>query len=166
MANYGTANNKGRSSGKSNGREGKIRGAPEGSSWVWLTFELLSSDAWRSRSRNCIRLIDRLILEHMAHAGRENGSLIVTYNQFKEFGVRRNDIKRSVDEAVAYGLLRVTEQGGFKGASKLPNRYRLTFLPSDEKGYVRLASNEWKSITDDHIKKWEQKTHIKKQNYG
>lgn len=166
MANFGKPDATGRSSGKYNGRTQKIMGPPRGCAWVPLTVELLSSDAWRSRSRNCIRLIDRLMIEHMAHAGQMNGALIVTYNQLVEFGIRRNDVKRSIEEAAVFGLLDVTEQGGFKGSSKLPNRYRLTFLPCFENGYARPATNEWERVTVKCIKNWKQEFLIQKQNYG
>ena len=41
---------------------------PAGEPWVWLTRELLESDAWRGASINARRVVERLIIEHMQHA--------------------------------------------------------------------------------------------------
>ena len=75
-------NNTGRSSGKlSSNRAKKLLGPPKDEPWFWLSHELVSSPAWRSRSINCVRLIDFLMVEFMNHAGTENGNLKATYDQ-------------------------------------------------------------------------------------
>ena len=93
------------------------------------TPELLSSEAWRGRSVNATRILDRLELEHLAHAGRENGFLIVTHQQFVEYGVCKHNVKSGIEENELRGLLIVTNQGSRKGGAKNnPSRYQLTYL--------------------------------------
>jgi len=53
---------------------------PKDMPWIWLTREMLESPAWRAMDMLAARrVVERIILEHMAHAGTENGNLIVTY---------------------------------------------------------------------------------------
>ena len=47
MSRFGKPDATGRSSGKLGGRAGKLMKPPQGEPWVWLTRELLASDAWR-----------------------------------------------------------------------------------------------------------------------
>jgi hypothetical protein len=64
--------------------------------WVPHAAALIASPAWRARSLHVVRLLDRIELEHCAHAGRENGYLTVTYQQFVEWGIgRRLSSRRS-----------------------------------------------------------------------
>ena len=56
----------------------KVGAAPEGEGFIWHTRELLMSAAWRSRSISCVRLLEFLEIEHLAHGGFENGSLLPT----------------------------------------------------------------------------------------
>ena len=37
-------------------------------------------------SRAARLVVDRVMIEHMAHAGTENGNLVVTYADFVKFG--------------------------------------------------------------------------------
>ena len=60
---------------------------PSGESFVWLTRELLSSDAWRSQSIHTRRLIDFLLLEYLRRAGQTNGRLKAPYRQLYAFGI-------------------------------------------------------------------------------
>jgi hypothetical protein len=121
---------------------------PDGESWVWHTAELLASRVWQTRSRNCIRLIDRLELEHMAHAGKENGRLSVGYGQFVQFGIGRRFITATIAEAEKRGLI-VVESRGWK-LKNVPNRYRLTYYATarkTESGAYEWhgPANEWKT---------------------
>lgn len=72
-----------------------VRDFSKNTPFVQLTYELMSSDAWRSMSINCRKLVDCLILEHMRHSGSENGNLITTYDQFEEYGVTRKNINKA-----------------------------------------------------------------------
>src|SRR5262245_57742640 len=79
------------------------------------TAELLKSAAWRARSIYLVKLLDRLEIEHIAHAGKENGHLKVTYDQFVEHGISRRFVKHAIEEGEALGLLKVTERGAYMG---------------------------------------------------
>ena len=144
---------KGRTSPKSS-RDKKLYGPPKGEPWIWLTTELLSSEAWRSMSINCYKLIFHLLIEHSNHAGRENGRLLSTYGQLQDYGLTRNKIRSVIEEAEFLGLIK-HKRGRKVVALNQPNSYRLTFYADDENGF---ATNEWKSMTKEKIEKWRVKT--------
>ena len=91
---------------------------PPDEPWVWLTRQLLESDAWRSMSRAARLVVDRIMIEHMAHAGTENGNLVVTYADFVKFGVRRESLPAAIADAAR--LIIITEKGR---ASTGPDRW-------------------------------------------
>jgi hypothetical protein len=114
---------------------------PADEPWVWLTRELLSSNAWQTLSINERRVIDRLLIEHMNHAGTMNGQLRVSHRQFIKCGVTKNKVAPAIRGLVARGLVRITptESGGdIRGYYQ----YRLTFLPANYKE----PTNEWRSF--------------------
>jgi hypothetical protein len=117
--------------------------------WVPHSAELISSPAWRARPIHVVRLLDRIELEHCAHAGRENGYLTVPYNQFVEAGIGRRFIKAAIDEAVRLGLL-IVERGLYRGgARRQPSRYRLTYLkwkfvPAAGAPYYLEPTHDWR----------------------
>jgi hypothetical protein len=132
----------------------KVGAPPEGEGFVWHTRELLMSLAWRSRSINTVRLLEFLEIEHLAHGGFENGSLLAPFDQLQDFGITRRLIKSTIQEAEALGLL-VVKRGKLAGRKRpKANRYRLTYLwtrteidgvkdwqePSDEWKRYRVAS--------------------------
>ena len=137
--NFGKPDATGRSSGKLTGRDAKLMRPPEGEPFVWLTRELVESDAWQARSRQCARLIDFLLIEHMNHAGTENGNLMATYKQLVRFGFSRRKIGDAIEEAEKLGLIRC--QRGWK---RRPSTYRLTFYPDRDRS---PPTNEWKKYT-------------------
>ena len=134
------------------GRDGKAHRPPKDEPWVWLTRELVSSPAWRCRSINCVRLIDFLMVEHMNHAGTENGNLKATYDQLVPWGLTRSEICSAIDEVEFLGLVRF-ERGGRWAETNKPSTYRLTFL-ADREDYP--PSNEWKGKTVEAIETWKQ----------
>jgi len=115
------------------------------------TPELLRSHAWRGRSIHAVRVLEYFELEHLAHAGKENGFLRATYQQLTAHGLSRRFIKPAIAENVARGLLKITHQGGYRGAGRLdPSHYQLTYLPwkfmpiAGAPQYLE-PTNEWKS---------------------
>jgi hypothetical protein len=61
--------------------------------WIKGSFvvhrrEMRSSLAWLALPWAARRFIDRLELEHMGHAGTENGNLVCTYDNLAEMGAR------------------------------------------------------------------------------
>ena len=150
MGRFGKPDATGRSSGQLTGRQGKLRGPPKDEPWVWLTRELLASPAWRARSINCMRLLDFLLVEHMNHAGTENGNLHATYDQLGGWGLTRSEIRRATEESEFLGLVRCERGGRWAGTNK-PSTYRLTYLP-DRDGHP--PTNEWKRVSQNHIGAW------------
>lgn len=105
---------------------------------------LIESDAMGALTLAARRVLDRLQMEHLAHAGKENGRLVVTFEQFEKFGVRRASVAAAIDLLVNVGLVEITEQGrGGNREFRRPNRYRLTFLDSTD----GAATDEWASYT-------------------
>jgi hypothetical protein len=115
--------------------------------------ELIKSPAWKARSIHCVRLLDRLELENCAHAGKENGYLIVTYDQFVAYGIGRRFVRPAIEEAVKLGLAKVTRQGLYRGAARRqPNLYQLTYLksklvPGVGAPYFLEPTHEWRAFT-------------------
>ncbi len=153
MARFGRPDATGRSSGKLSGnRAKKLRGPPEDEPWIWLARELVSSPTWRCRSINCVRLIDFLLVEHMNHAGTENGNLRATYDQLEAWGLTRSEICAAIDEAGFLGLVRF-ERGGRWAGTNQPSTYRLTFHADREDN---PPTNDWKGKTAEAIAAWKQ----------
>ena len=126
----------------------KIGGPPAGEPWCWSSLEMLISPAFREMSVNCIRFINALEVEHMNHAGTENGNLIMPYNQLqRDWRIPRRLIRRTIEEAARRGL--IEERRGLRlgYAKAAPTRFRLTFRPTREGNppQWRAATNEWRS---------------------
>ncbi len=85
-------------------------GPPKGEPWVWLTMSYLESPAYRALTGNALKLLSRLQIEHLAHGGACNGNLIVTHDQFQEYGIRL----ASVSEAI-----KLCEYLGFLGRARM-----------------------------------------------
>jgi hypothetical protein len=120
--------------------------------FVAHTRELLESDAWRTRSIHLMRVLDRLELEHVVHAGKQNGFLTVTHRQFVQWGLSNNYIKPAIAEGVDRGLIRVTHQGSHRGGARdNPSKYQLTylqwkFIPAIGPPQYMHPRNEWKNF--------------------
>jgi hypothetical protein len=114
----------------------KAQRPPTGEPWVWLTRELLASPAWQSLSINARRFLDFLMIEHMRHAGKANGSLLAPYNQLERFGISRRLIGRAIEETQQLGLVDCR-----RGFGRSPSSYALTWLPFGDDGE---PSNRWR----------------------
>ena len=116
---------------------------PAGQAWNWITDELIISDAWRSAPINTLRVVCQILLEQSAHAGRENGNLIVTWDDFVAYGINRKFVDKSIRDAVARGLIYRTQKGGMcSGGLRRPSRYGLGWLPNH---VAAPAPNRWKA---------------------
>jgi hypothetical protein len=113
--------------------------------WIWLTREMLESPTWQALGIHERRVLERVMLEHMAHAGTENGNLVVTYRDFREYGVRDKSIKTAITAVEALGWIQIVVQGkaSFEG-QRYPSRYALTWLPQPSLG--KPATNRWREI--------------------
>ncbi len=158
MPAFGKPDATGRSSGKRTGRAGQAHRPPKDEPWVWLTRELLASAAWRARSINTARLLDFLLIEHMNHAGTENGNLKATYDQLVAYGLTRSEIRAATEEAEFLGLLRFQRGGRWAGTNQ-PSTYHLTFL-ADRDG--NPPTNDWKGKTEEQISTWKQERRRRK----
>jgi hypothetical protein len=69
--------------------------------FVWLTREMLESEAWRAMTLPARFVLERLMIEHMSHAGTMNGELPCIYDDFQRFGVSRKSISAAIRVAVA-----------------------------------------------------------------
>lgn len=114
--------------------------------WIPHRLKLLVSPAWRHRPIPLAKILERIEIEHMRHAGRENGHLIVSYDQLVEHGVSRRTIRGSIDLGVALGLLEVRQSGEWAGDVRTPNMYRLTYLPEKDR---KAPTDEWEGIEND-----------------
>ncbi len=120
----------------------------------WYPLDLMESEAFRALSPNSLRLLMRLVIEHVHHGGIENGLLVATHDQLRDYGLTASSIRESIDECVAYGLIRVKQGGRWAGTNR-PNRYRLTWIGwIDDDGFAQYPTNEWKGVTADFITAW------------
>lgn len=118
--------------------------------WQWLTVELLNSEAFKSLSGNGSKAFFRLVIEHALHAALENGKLIVTHDQFIEYGVTGEYVADALDELEYKGLIKIKRGRAGSGTSH-PSLYTLTFTGTFE-GIA--ATNEWRSCTAEKCKHW------------
>jgi hypothetical protein len=96
------------------------------------------------------RVLDRIELEHMAHAGSDNGKLPVTYADFEKWGVRRDSIAGAIRALEALGIIETTRRG-YAGAADMrtPSHYRLTFFHAHNAGRAdATGTHEYMKITD------------------
>jgi len=76
-----------------------------------LPRSFFESFAWKAASLACRSAVERVVIEHLAHGGRENGNLIVRKVDFLEHGIYNDGIAPALREACALGLLIMTKRG-------------------------------------------------------
>ncbi|MBX5093163.1 hypothetical protein [Rhizobium lentis] len=118
--------------------------------WQWLTIQLLESPAFTSLSANACRAFFRVVIEHVAHAGLENGRLVVTHPRFVSYGVTGEYVADALDGLEYKGLLKVRRGRAGSGVAH-PNLFTLTFV-GDHEGAP--ATDEWKRCTAQRCRKW------------
>ena len=142
---------------KSSFKPSKISNIPPGEAFIQHWKKLLESPAWRSLSRYSFLALFRLEAEHCNHAGKENGWLIVTYDQFEEWGIPRKWIKPTITDLVNVKLLVIERQGkAAKSGDGTPTLYRLTYLPSKHvpiagSPYYLEPTNDWIALEEPKI---------------
>jgi hypothetical protein len=111
--------------------------------FVMLPQSLLQSYAWRAASRACRQVIDRICIEHMAHAGTHNGRLVVRKVDFLEYGIGNDQIAPAQREACALGIVILTKRGRAGNAEhRAPHQWGLAFLRDKKSG--AMVSTAWK----------------------
>ena len=112
--------------------------------------EMIESPAFRALSNSALRILHRLEIEHMAHAGTENGNLVCTYQDFVDYGLSMGAIKPALSQLVALGFIEIKIQGRrSSGGVKMPSCYRLTYLP--ESGVDAKPTDEWARMDEQAV---------------
>jgi hypothetical protein len=76
-------------------------------------------------------ILSRLEIEHLRQAGKDNGRLICTYQDFAEYGIRRPSIAPAIRLTVQLGFVEITQHGWRAAGYGRPTHYRLTYLPAN-----------------------------------
>jgi hypothetical protein len=118
---------------------------PEGQPWIWLTLEMMKSDAWRSAGINCRRFVDFLLIELMGTAGEGNGNLKAPYEQLEQVGISARLIGAAISQAEYLGLVRC-----YRGGMRVATTYTLTWLDVG----TEPATNEWRAHRNRELKPW------------
>jgi hypothetical protein len=92
------------------------------------------------------RALLRLEIELMQHGGKNNGKLIVTYNDFVAFGMHRSTVAPAIRLLVEVGLVEITVRGWRLATHGRPARYRLTYLEA----YGKPPTDEWAAYLPSH----------------
>ncbi len=90
---------------------------------------LAERPAHRILSLSALRVLDRILVEHAHHGGKDNGKLPVTYEHFVEFGMDRHAIAPAIRELSALGFIEITERGHQRAAASVLSEERLS-LPT------------------------------------
>lgn len=117
--------------------------------WIAHRLHLVMSPAWRLAPIPLRRVLERLEIEHMRHAGKENGRLVVSYDQFVKFGVSRKAIRGALELGERLGLLEVRQTHEWVGDVRPPNQYRLTYVPEKDR---KAPTDEWASLAEEKVK--------------
>lgn len=135
-------------SGRISQRRKRPNSPPPSETWLWITQDMLESPAWRAMPSSARTILDRIILEHMHHAGRLNGSLPVTRQQFVEYGARRNSVGPAIELLIRLGWIVRTSKGHRSaGSDRAPSTYAVTWLPFADEA---VPLNTWKRVTADN----------------
>ena len=135
----------------SNFKPSKVFDVPPNQPFVARWVKLLESRTLRSLSRYGYLILLRFEVEHCRNAGKENGYLIVTYDQFVEWGIPRRFIKPTIGELVKAKLLVVEHRGRGYGGRGDPSLYRITYLkskfvPAVGSPYFLEPTNDWEKL--------------------
>ena len=108
-------------------------------------LSMLNSAAFRVLTFAEHKMLLRIEIEAGSHAGHDNSKWPVTYDQFEEYGIRRQLISPSRRALVALGFITFKRGLGAKEADKRrPNLFGLTYRHTDSKPPV----NTWRKIAD------------------
>jgi hypothetical protein len=105
---------------------------------------MLASPAYRALSLTGHRILARIELELCRHAGKDNGTLIVTYKDFQSYGIHHHAIGPGLRELEALGFIEIVQRGLAGNADhRRPHTFRLTYQPTDD---GEPATDEWQHI--------------------
>jgi hypothetical protein len=98
--------------------------------FAWSPIAMLACPAYRVLSRTAMLILGRLHIELYRRGGKSeaNGDLLVTYDDFAEYGIDRHAVGPAIRELRALGFVRVTENGSAGNAEhRNAARYLLTY---------------------------------------
>ncbi|MCA6103941.1 hypothetical protein [Bradyrhizobium australafricanum] len=123
---------------------GKRRKTTIGGQFIGRLVEMLESPVMRVLNQSEHRVLMRLEIELAHHGGTSNGALVVTHQQFVDFGVDREAVAPSIRCLAALKLIEITKQGrGGNREYREASQYRLTYLHTDRAD----PTHDWRSIT-------------------
>jgi hypothetical protein len=106
--------------------------------------ELIACPAMRVLSRAAHQVLLRIELELRHHAGHDNGKLIVTKEQFVEFGLHHHAVAAALRELNALGVVIITQRGlGGIAGHRQPNTFLLNYLCGAVDNHDKIT-NSWK----------------------
>ena len=105
--------------------------------------ELTASLAMRALTQSAHRALLRIEFELRQHAGRCNGKLIVTKQQFVEFGLSPRMVAPALRELEALEIIRIEHGRGGNAEHRQPNRFLLNYLCGAVDAYEQIT-NTWK----------------------
>ena len=89
----------------------KLRAPPAGEPWLWQLPRLMESFAWRCMTGADHKVLDRLMIEHSAHAGLCNGALSAPTTTSRSTAFAAASIRESINRLCALGLIKRTRVG-------------------------------------------------------
>jgi hypothetical protein len=131
----------------------KLNRPPSGKSWIWLTLEMMKSDAWRSAGINTRRFIDFLMVEIMHNGGRRNGRLKAPYQQLEQIGIPACLVASAIREAEELGLVDC-----HRGGMRVATAYTLTWLPLHD---GMPPTVQWRGYRNPNLNLWPEKPKAK-----
>ena len=105
--------------------------------------ELLESPALRVLSRAAHLALIQIEIELRRHAGRCNGELIVTKQQFVEFGLHHHAVAPALRELQALNIIGIKHGRGGNAEFWQPNRFLLNYLCGAADAHDQIT-NAWK----------------------
>jgi hypothetical protein len=113
--------------------------------FIMIRRIMLESPAWRVLSITARRALNAIEREHLRHAGKDNGKLIVTYKTLAEYCLAGDQhlISQALRELEALGFIVVKRGKGGNAGRYEPNEFGLTYLP----WHNGAPTDEWSQIT-------------------
>jgi hypothetical protein len=122
---------------------------PPSEAFVKRRRSLNESAAMAALTLGAHRALLRLEIELMQHGGKNNGKLIVTYNDLVAFGMDRSTIAPAIRLLANVGLVEITRRGWRAAEHGRPDQYRLTYLEA----YGKPPTDEWKTYVPEQKKR-------------